>query len=218
MLERKSTRAVLFALIAATLFAGAEVACAGQDAESRPTRVVQMVNVFANLEKTIDAKKSKAGDPVAAKVTVGSTLSDGTVVPTGSVLSGHIDSITPAVKKGDSILVLTLDKIAVKDGKEIRVKAVIVRVESFASNFGQEQANNDPDANRPAAASDQRASSAGMIDHPPPDAGGGGPHPIAGLTLSGSANDASSGTLTQAKKNIHLTNNTQLVVSVAVIP
>lgn len=212
----KSTRALLFPLIAATLFAGSAKTGVAQDS-GRPNRVVQMVNVYANLEKTIDAKKSKPGDPVSAKVTVGARLSDGTVVPLGSVLSGHVDSVTPSENKSDSALVLTLDKLAVKNGKEIPIKAVIVRVSSFALTFGQEQANNDPDANRPSAASDQRASAAAVIAHPAPGSEVVA-HPIEGLTLSGSANDPNSGTLTQAKKNIHLTNNTQFIISVATMP
>jgi hypothetical protein len=216
MLERKSTCALSFSLIAAIFFAGTQLTCSAQNA-APSTRVIQMVNVYANLEKTIDAKKSKPGDPVSAKVTVGARLSDGTVVPLGSVLSGHIDSITRAENKGDSILVLTLDKLAVKNGKDLSVRAVIMRVSTFASTFGQEQANNDPDANRPANAPDKPANGAGLIDHPVPD-NGTGPHPIPGLTLSGSSSDPDSGTLTQAKKNIHLTNNTQFIVSLATVP
>lgn len=215
MLERKSNSVLSFSLIAATFFAGAQLTCSAQNA-APSARVIQMVNVYANLQKTIDAKKSKAGDPVSAKVTVGATLSDGTVVPIGSVLSGHIDSITPAENKGDSILVLTLDKLNVKNGKELPVRAVIMRVSTLAIDFGQEQANNDPEANRPSSAPDKPPNGEGIIDHPIPG-NSTGPHPIQGLTLSGSASDPDSGTLTQAKKNIHLTNNTQLIVSVATV-
>lgn len=216
MLERRSTRALLCLSIAVTFFAGSIQGGVAQD-NGRPTRTVQMVNVFANLEKTIDAKKSKPGDPVLAKVTVGAKLSDGTVVSIGSVLSGHVNSITPSENKGDSTLVLTFDKLTVRNGKEVPIKGVIVKVSSFASTFGQDQGNSEPDANRPAAPSDQRASSTALIAHPLPDSGV-GTHPIDGLTLSGSPNDPNSGTLTQARKNIHLTNNTEFVVSVAAMP
>ena len=167
MLEYRAARVLLFSVLATTLFAGAQATCAAQANESRPTRVVQMVNVTANLEKTIDAKKNKAGDPVTAKSTVATTLGDGTPVPAGSVLMGQINSIIPAEKKGDSILVFTFDKLAVKNGKEIPIKAVVVQVLSFGSTFGQEQANNDPDANRPAAASVGTPGAAGgVIAHP----------------------------------------------------
>ncbi|MGC1361764.1 MAG: hypothetical protein WA419_13210 [Silvibacterium sp.] len=217
MLEYRAARVLLFSVLATTLFAGAQATCAAQANESRPTRVIQLVNVTANLEKTIDAKKNKAGDPVTAKSTVATTLGDGTPVPAGSVLMGQINSIIPSVKKGDSILVFTFDKLAIKNGKEIPIKAVVVLVSSFGSTFGEEQANNDPDANRPAAASVGTPGAAGgVIAHPTGDSTG--LHPISGLTLSGSVNDVTSGTLTQAHKNIHLTNSTQLIVSVAALP
>ena len=207
--------APILPIVTIGLFAGAQVACAAQANGTSSTRVIQMVNVTAQLEKTIDAKKSKAGDVVNAKITAQATLSNGTDVPVGSALIGHIDSITPSEGKSDSTLVLTFDKLAIKSGKEIPVKAVIVRVGTFASTFGQED-NDNPDANRPAAASLGPIRSGGVIDHP--GAGSEGLHSIEGLTLSGSANDATSATLTQAKKNIHLTNNTQLIVSVAPLP
>jgi hypothetical protein len=215
MLERKSNCGLSFSLIAAMLVAGAQLSCSAQDA-APSARVIQMVNLYANLQKTIDGKKSKAGDQVSARVTVGATLSDGTVVPTGSILSGHIDSITPAENRGDSILVLTLDKLDVKNHKELPVRAVIMKVSTLALNFGQEQANNDPEANRPSSAPDKAPNGDGIIDHPPPS-NNIEPHPIPGLTLSGSASEPDSGTLTQEKKNIHLTNNTQLIISVAIV-
>ncbi|MGC2162899.1 MAG: hypothetical protein WA634_13370 [Silvibacterium sp.] len=216
MLERRATSALLIPILVTTLFAGARSACAAQAGKSASTRVIQMVNITVQFEKTIDAKKNTTGDPVTGKTTTEATLSDGTKVPTGSVLMGHINSIAPSEHKGDSTLVFTFDKLAIKDGKEIPIKAVVVRVASFASTFGEEQANNDPEANRPAADSLGQPSSGGVIDHPGTDSTGS--HPISGLTLSGSANDATSATLTQAKKNIHLTDNTQLIVSIAAMP
>lgn len=206
----------LCSVLAAASIAGSPAMWAARSDAGRSSNVVQMVNVTANLQKTIDAKKTKAGDPVGAKSTEQATLSNGTKVPVGSLLIGHIDSISPAEKKGDSILVLTFDKLAIKDGPEIPIKAIVVKVSSFATTFGQEQANNDPNANRPASDSLGRPSGANVIAHP--EGNTSGPHPIEGLTLSGSPNDPTSGTFTQAKKNIHLTNNTQLVVSVAPLP
>jgi hypothetical protein len=214
MFGNRSTCAFLIPILAGTFFAGTRFAYAGQ-AAGNSTRVIQMVNITATLEKTIDSKKNKVGDPVTAKSIVGTALSDGTQVPIGSVLMGQINSIIPSENKGDSILVLTFDKLAI-NGKQIPIKAVVVRVLSFGSTFGQEQANNDPDANRPAAPSVGTPGGGGVIDHPTGDSMS--LHPIQGLTLSGSANDATSATLTQAHKNIHLTNSTQLTVSVASLP
>ena len=217
MLELRSTRILWLPILATALFAGGRATCAAQADGSRPTRVIQMVNVTAMIVKTIDAKKNKAGDPVLAKVTDGGNLSDGTKVPSGSILMGHINSVAASEKKGDSTLVLTFDKVSIKGGNEVPVKAVVVRVSSLASTFGQEK-NDDPDANRPAHASSGSPAGGIVIDHPPSGDLTAGPHPIDGLTLSGSPGDATSATLTQAKKNVQLNNYTQLIVSIAAMP
>ena len=217
MLESRQIRVLLLSIVAATLFAGAPAACTAQADSNRPTRVIQMVNVTANIQKTIDAKKNKAGDPVLAKVVDGGNLSDGTTVSSGSVLIGHVNSVTPSEKKGDSVLVLTFDKVAIKGGNEVPIKAVVMRVSSLASTFGHEK-NDDPDANRPAHASTGSPAGGIVMDHPVSGDLTAGPHPIDGLTLSGSAGDATSATLTQAKKNVQLNNYTQLIVSIAAMP
>lgn len=217
MLELRSTRILWLPILAATLFASSRATCTAQADANRPTRVIQMVNVTANIVKTIDAKKNKAGDPVLAKVTDGGNLSDGTTNPSGSVLMGHINSVTPSEKKGDSTLILTFDKVAIKNGNEVPIKAVVVRVSSLASTFGQEK-NDDPEANRPAHASSGSPAGGIVLDHPPGGDSTAGPHPIDGLTLSGSPGDAASATLTQAKKNVQLNNYTQLIVSIAAMP
>jgi hypothetical protein len=210
MLRRRINGALLIPVFASTIFAGNAVGAA-QTNPASSTRVVQMVNIVANLEKTIDPKKSHAGDVVNAKTTSEATLSDGTKVPEGSVLVGHIDSITPSENKGSSSLVLTFNKLDVKNGKEVWVKTVIVRVASYTSSYGPELASGNSEPSSKATANTVNSGS-GMNGQ-----GGAekGPHAIEGLTLSGSPNGSTSGTLTQAKKNIHLTNNTQLIVSVA---
>ncbi|HEX5235197.1 MAG TPA: hypothetical protein VFW25_07710 [Silvibacterium sp.] len=175
-----------------------------------------MVNVVCDLEKTIDPKKSNAGDPVTAKVSEDATLSDGTKLAAGSVLTGKIDSITPSENKRDSTLTFTLNKVTTKEGKTIWVKAVVVGVASYTSTFGQELAAGTSEGNRSASSSATTNTGSGMNGQGGPSKGG--PHYIKGLTLSGSPNAAASATLTQAGKNIHLTNNTQLIVSVAQIP
>lgn len=179
--------------------------------QSDSSNVIMMVNLTASIEKTIDAKKAKAGDPVAAKTIAAGKLSDGTEVPSGSILTGHIDSVTPSENKGDSKLTITLDKLQIKNGKEIPVKATVVNVVSTAPNFGDDKPY-DPSSYRPGTQGDNKAN--GENNQTGPTA----PHPVEGLTVAGSPKDATSGTFTQAKKNLHLTSSTQLMVSVAPVP
>ncbi len=198
---------MLTAILATSLFANAQPGAAPQAADS--SHVITMVNLQATLEKAIDAKKSKPGDPVTVKVSAAATLSDGTSVPPGSVLSGKIDSLTQSEKKGDSTVVLTLDKLQIKNGKEIAVKATVLQVASLLPDYGADQGAPDPSSYRAGTQgnSGQNNSSAQQ-----------GPYPIAGLSLTGTSHDTASATLTQAKKNVHVPSGAVLQISVAAIP
>jgi len=173
-------------------------------------QTVTMVNVPTTLEKTVDAKKAKAGDPFNAKTTASTQLSDGTKVPAGSILEGHVDAVTPSEKKSDSTVTVTFDKLQVKNGNEVNVKATLVSAMSTAPTGDDKPYN--PSSYAPGTAGDnktngQNSQAAGFSA---------APHPIDGLTVKGSPQEATSGTLTQAKGNVHLSSGVQLVVSVAV--
>ncbi len=174
-------------------------------------QTITMVNVPATLEKTIDAKKAKAGDPFTAKITASTQLNDGTKVPAGSVLEGHLDAVTPSEKKSDSTLTVTIDKLHIKNGDEVNVKATLVSAMSTAPG-GDDKAY-DPSNYRTGTMGDnksngQNGQEAGFST---------APHPITGLTLAGSPHEATSGTFTQAKGNVHLSSGVQLVISVAAV-
>lgn len=173
---------------------------------------IQMQTLVANVEKGVDVKKAKPGDEFTAKVLTGTTLNDGTVVPAGSVLEGHVDSATPSQHHGDSTLVLTIDKLQLKGGNEIAIKTMIISVASFEKELGgggqvQDRAfdTSTKDMGRMNGASDAQQDSSG-------------PHPVSGLTLTSAATDPNSGTLTQKKGNVHLSNEDQIQVAVAVVP
>ena len=176
-----------------------------------PSHVVQMVNLVANVDKTIHTKKAKAGDPFTAKVTTAGELDDGTNVPAGSVLEGHVDSVTPSENKGDSVLTVTIDKLAIKGGTEIPVKATITHVASFAP-ITEGKAYSDPSSYQRQYIPSSRPTD--MQDPNAPKR----PHSIPDLLLTSSPRDATSGTFTCAKKNLDLANTVQLQVSVASAP
>jgi hypothetical protein len=183
----------------------ASVSCAA-------AQTIAMVNVPATLEKGIDAKKAKAGDPFTAKVSGSTQLSDGTKVPSGSVLEGHIDSVTPSEKKSDSTMTVTIDKLQIKNGNEVGIKATLVSVMTTAPR--DEDKPYDPSGYHAGTAGDNKAN--GQNNR---DAGfSSAPHPIDGLTVAGSPQEPTSGTFTQAKSNVRLSGGVQLVVSVALAP
>jgi hypothetical protein len=168
-----------------------------------------MVSVGATLEKTLDAKKAKAGDPISAKVSTAAQLSDGTKVPIGSVLMGHVDSVTPSEKKSDSTVTVTFDKLQIKNGNETDVKATLVSAMTTAPTSGGAYDAGPSRQGGPLNTNSNTQNNLGGI---------GPPHPIDGLTVTGSPHDASSGTLTQSKANVHLSSGVDLVFSVAIVP
>jgi hypothetical protein len=208
IMKRKPAFAIIAAIFLCPFAGHAQTASEPQAAETPHNQVITMTNVLANLDKAVDAKKSKADDPITAKTTAATQLNDGTRVPVGSILEGRIDSVTPSEKKSDSTMVVTFNKLQIKDGKELPVKATLIAITTTASDDNDKPY--DPSSYRAGSQGDNKANGSNSPST--------GPHPIAGLTVTGSPKDAASGTLTQAKKNVRLSSGVQLVVSVAAIP
>jgi hypothetical protein len=89
----------------------------------------QAGTIPVQLAKSLDARKLKAGDPVEAKVTADLHMGDGTIIPRGSNVTGHVTKAS-ARAKGDpeSELGLVFDRISLKSGRDIPVKTSIQAV------------------------------------------------------------------------------------------
>ena len=204
---------MVFAGLTATLVGLQSAGAQSPSGQSGPSaHIVQMVNLVATVDKTIDTKKAKAGDPFTAKVNTPGKLDDGTDVPVGSILEGHVDSVMPSENKGDSTLTVTIDKLAIKSGKEVPIKATITRVESTSQDSGDDKPYSDPSSYRVASIPSTKPAS--MQDPNAPK----GVHAVPDLTLKSSPHDSTSGTFTYAKKNLKMNNSFQLQVSVASAP
>ncbi len=81
--------------------------------------------ILASFTKGVDTKKWKTGDEVVAKV-AGGKLPDGTVIPRGAKVVGHITQAT--AQSGDSSLVIAFDKIEMPKGGETPIKATVQAV------------------------------------------------------------------------------------------
>ena len=204
----------LLPFCATALFASAFVAGTPQ-ADGAPAHTAESGQPTATIVKTIDAKKNKVGDPVTLKSTVETTLGNGIIIPAGSLLEGHIDSIGPSENQGDSTLVVTFDKLAIQNGKEVPIKATVASVMSFSTPPRPDTDYNAPDNGRMVLS--QLGTGGSIVDSTNPKNRGSSPHSVPGLKLSGSAKDLTSAALTQAKKTIHLTSDIQMVVSIAAI-
>ena len=108
-------------VVAAQTVPNAVGSTGSQTTNSRP-----VIGVRARLEKSLDAKKAKEGDPVEASPEVKIHLADGVDLDKHSRLLGRIDKVQPSVGGGDSAIGITFNRVRVKDGQEIPVKATIL--------------------------------------------------------------------------------------------
>jgi hypothetical protein len=112
---------ILGAVLAASL-------CFGQSASSAPAAISH--GAFpVKVAKTLDSSKLKEGDTVEVQTAGSFKLADGTLVPKGSKLTGHVTA-SKARAKGDqdSQLALTFDKLNVANGKQLSVKGMVQAV------------------------------------------------------------------------------------------
>jgi hypothetical protein len=87
-----------------------------------------LIAATAALQTSINAKTAKVGDFVTAKLAGSVQIPDGTKLPRGTVLLGHIDQVQAVENSGTSTVVLTFDKAQPKDGQVIPIKSTIVGV------------------------------------------------------------------------------------------
>jgi hypothetical protein len=135
--------------------------------------------IRVELAKTIDAKKAKVGDEVIAK-TMDDFRSDKNEVltPRGSKIVGHVAEVSPHEHDSTSTLGIVFDKMIMKNGTEIPLKASIQAI-------GWPQSNTAA-ANQPSGGSGYPGGSApstGNAGNSPGMAGRGG-------TVPGNANGA----------------------------
>lgn len=90
--------------------------------------------IRAELEKTIDAKKAKVGDPVLAKTTDDLKSNPPGLTNKGCKIVGHIVEVTPHQGDTPSTLGIVFDKMILKDGYEMALPAAIQAI-GFADTF-----------------------------------------------------------------------------------
>jgi hypothetical protein len=85
--------------------------------------------IFAEFDKLLHVKRVQPGDAVTAHLTVAAKLRDGTELPKGSKLVGHITDLkVKADKEGPSKLGLLFTSVGLKDGKQLPLHVALVAV------------------------------------------------------------------------------------------
>jgi uncharacterized lipoprotein YbaY len=106
------------------------------------SEAAQMVPAIATLPHTLDADKDHVDSTFEAELAHKITLSDGTVLPSHTVLSGRItrDDMQSA---GKSEFALRFDQAQLKNGKTVPIKATIVDIAHPSSNTDEYAVSND---------------------------------------------------------------------------
>jgi hypothetical protein len=125
-----------FRLLTLVLLLGASW-CLGQDAttaaqvapSAASAKVVGHGSFPVIVKRAIDSSKLKEGDQVEVEVSGPFKLADGTLVPKGSKVAGHVTE-AKSRSKGDaqSELAITFDKVSIMGGRQFSIKGMVQAV------------------------------------------------------------------------------------------
>jgi hypothetical protein len=108
-----------------------------------PPAAMQLAPVTAELTSKLDSKTAKAGDSVVLKTTEKATMADGTVIPKGSKIVGHVTEAQQFVANSDNGRVtLQFDQAEIKGGQTVPIKSAIQTVSPAAGAGAGADADN----------------------------------------------------------------------------
>lgn len=143
----------------------------------------EMRPVTGDLEGKLDSKNAKPGDPVVLKTTQKMKTADGTEIPKGSRLVGHVTEVQ-AHEKGhaESHMGLEFDRAELKGGQSMAIHSMIQTVQPNPSAMAAASMGNEDALSTPMGGGAVVAGGGGMAGG---HAGGGG---LLGGTAGGVAN------------------------------
>jgi hypothetical protein len=203
-----------------------------------------MVQAKAELQKTLDAKKAKQGEPVTAKLSDDVQIPNAQTLPKNTVLEGHVDETQVSQDKhGSSSVTVTFDKAKLKTGQELPIKATVVAIAQPSYNTSQAGAPGAaPSGGAPMASSGGMAPGGGGSPNGGGAMGGGSapssPMPsqqmptatepgqsggqsggqVSGVQVKSDIHQPTSATFVQEGKNVHVSSGTQMEVALTIIP
>ncbi|HTJ29799.1 MAG TPA: hypothetical protein VL346_04840 [Acidobacteriaceae bacterium] len=126
-------------------------------ATSAPVADLRPVQV--ELEQKLDSKTAKNGDSVVAQTRSAVKTADGTEIPKGSKLTGHILAVQPS-NGANAQVALKFDQVEIKGGQSLPVQSQIQSITPAGSAETASAAESPMSAPQPSAAAGARAGSA----------------------------------------------------------
>lgn len=110
-------------------------------------RTVQLQLITGELQDKLDSKSAKQGDSVVLKTKEDVKIPDGTEIPKGSKLVGHVTNVQPRAEGTEnSQITLQFDRAELKTGQSLPIESVL---ESVAPSAGESTAENNNNVTAP---------------------------------------------------------------------
>ena len=204
-------------------------------AQMPATRQIQMVPATAELQKGLNAKKLKPGQPVTARLEQNVTLPNEPTLKRNTVLEGHVVAVQASQHHSNSKVTLTFTQAKLKNGTMLPVKVTVMRLSAPAAMAQAEAETGGPMAagaapsSAPASAAGGPGGSPGMPSAQPapmntPEPGtvgatsnnsGSG---VPGVMLKSDIHQATSATFTSKGRNVEVPGGTQMQIAIAYLP
>ncbi len=128
-------------------FGGDSSARAVQSRE--PVQIVSGTRLLIGLRDSLSTKTAKTGDRFSARTLEPVSKTDGTILPAGAEVRGHVDKVEAAHNTGRARMWLTFDDLTVPGGRAPLVAIVddVPGVQSVRVNFAREgdiEGNSEP--------------------------------------------------------------------------
>jgi hypothetical protein len=199
---------------------------------------VRLVGVRATLDKTLDARRVKVGEVVNARPEAKVHIADGIDIETSSRLVGRVDIVEPSTGQGNSAITVTFDRVLLKDGRQIPIKATILWIGQPPSLLNPTEVSAPADRTTPGVGVGagmtgtppsqgyQGSEIAGLPKRhhdtpaavPPPTGVFSQPNAIPGASFASDIRKTESGAFTAKGHNVHIPGGTVFAFALAALP
>jgi hypothetical protein len=169
---------------------------------SPETSAAEMSPVNGELVSKLDSKTAKAGDSVVVQTKSSVKTTDGTEIPKGSKLVGHVMGVHASEAGDNSQVVLQFDHVELKGGQSVPVHS---QIQSIAPPAGTASASGSGAMSGPPAGGSSNPSTSGATNTTAANGGSrasGAPQATGGDPAAAAGNSPAAGTVVARTGNI----------------
>ena len=148
----------------------------GSQATSPEAPAIELSPGKGELVSKLDSKTAKAGDSIVVQTNSSVKTSDGTEIPKGSKVVGHVMGVHPSEEGKNSQVALQFDHVELKGGQSVPVHS---EIQSIAPAGGAASATSGPPIGSPSTPSTSGATGSNRLNGIPQSTGGNSGAPAA---------------------------------------